>query len=159
MADVHSKVIRSKNMSAIRDADTKPELAVRRSLHAMGFRFRLHCKKLLGTPDIVLPRYKVVIFVNGCFWHKHDCEVFRLPATRTDWWNRKLTANRLRDEAVQDKLRESGWRVMVIWECGLKGRNRILSEERNSFISRWVREAGSSYVEIPAPMNLLRNKS
>lgn len=151
MTDVHSKAIRSKNMSAIRGSNTTPELTVRRSLHAMGFRFRLHCKKLPGKPDIVLPRYKAVIFVNGCFWHKHDCDVFRLPATRREWWNRKLTANRLRDEAVQDNLRELGWRVMVVWECGLQGRKRIPSDEVNSFLRKWIREARSSYAEIPAP--------
>ena len=144
-------------MSAIRASDTTPELAVRRSLHAMGFRFRLHCKKLPSKPDIVLPRYKVVIFVNGCFWHKHDCGVFRLPATRREWWNRKLTANRLKDEAVQDKLRESGWRVMVVWECGLQGTNRIPSDEVNSFLRKWIREARSSYAEIPAPFFLKEN--
>ena len=151
MVDVHSKATRSKNMSAIRAVHTKPEITVRRALHAMGFRFRLHSKNLLGKPDIILPKYKVVIFVNGCFWHKHECDVFRLPSTRKEWWDKKLTGNRLRDESVQDKLREIGWRVIVIWECALKGSTRLPPAELYSYLGRWIKNTKSNYVEIPEP--------
>lgn len=121
MADVHSKEIRSYNMSRIRSKDTKPEMMVRRFLHAQGFRYRLHVKDLPGKPDVVLPRYKTVIFVHGCFWHGHQgCRYFVIPKTRTDWWMHKIENNITNDFRVEGQLRAAGWRIIKIWECELK---------------------------------------
>lgn len=122
MADVVSPEIRSRMMSGIRGRDTKPELAIRRSLHALGFRYRIHGRKLPGRPDLVLVKYQAVIFVNGCFWHGHDCPLFKLPRTRTEFWAEKLGRNCGRDQVNYQKLAEGGWRTAVVWECALKGR-------------------------------------
>lgn len=121
MADVHTPEKRSFNMSRIRSKDTKPEMLVRKYLFAQGFRFRLHDKKLPGKPDIVLPKYKTVIFIHGCFWHGHEgCRYFVVPKTRTDWWLAKISRNRELDGLNVQKLEEMGWRVLVVFECGLK---------------------------------------
>ncbi len=104
-------------MSAIRGTNTKPELVVRRALHAHGLRFRLHKKGLPGKPDIVLAKYKTVVFVHGCFWHKHNCEYFVWPKTRAAFWREKITANAVRDLAARRALQRLGWRVYVVWEC------------------------------------------
>lgn len=125
MADVHEPETRSYNMSQIQAKDTKPEMMVRKFLHANGFRYRLHVKDLPGKPDLVLPKYNSVIFVHGCFWHAHeDCEYFRLPKTRTEWWKEKLYGNKERDEKNIEKLKKEGWNVIVIWECELKSDNQ-----------------------------------
>lgn len=119
--DVHEPEIRSYNMSRIRSRDTKPEMIVRRFLHAQGFRFRLHDKKLPGKPDLVLPKYKTVIFVHGCFWHGHEgCKYFVIPKTRTDWWLDKINGNRAKDEKTKLKLALNKWRIITIFECELK---------------------------------------
>ncbi len=107
-------------MSGIRGKDTKPELLVRRYLHGQGFRFRLHDKRLPGKPDLVLPKWKTVVFVHGCFWHWHDCRYFKLPGTRTEFWREKLAGNRARDKAVRQKLEALGWHVIVVHECELR---------------------------------------
>ncbi|AMP98909.1 very short patch repair endonuclease [Pedobacter cryoconitis] len=121
MADVHSKEIRSYNMSKIRSKDTKPELYVRKFLHSQGFRYRLHVKDLPGKPDIVLPKYKTVIFINGCFWHGHEgCRYYVIPKTRTEWWLNKINRNIKNDAESILLLKESGWNIIVIWECELK---------------------------------------
>ena len=112
---------RSWNMSRIKSANTKPEKAVRSLLHRMGYRFRLHAKYLPGKPDIVLPKYKSVIFVHGCFWHRHkNCKFAYIPKSRTDFWQRKFTSNVMRDNNNIKELHNRGWRVLVIWECELK---------------------------------------
>jgi len=108
-------------MSGIRGKDTKPEWQVRRALHARGFRYRLHARRLAGRPDLVLPRYRAVVFVHGCFWHGHDCRYFRLPATRTAFWEGKISRNRSNDARNRASLLEAGWRVAVVWECALRG--------------------------------------
>lgn len=121
MADVHSKETRSYNMSKIKGKDTKPEMLVRKFLFANGFRYRLHDKKLPGKPDIVLPKYKTLIFVNGCFWHGHqDCKYFVIPKTRTEWWLNKINTTIANDKKVVESLRNDGWKTIVIWECELK---------------------------------------
>ncbi|MBI2273857.1 MAG: DNA mismatch endonuclease Vsr [Bacteroidetes bacterium] len=121
MTDVHSKETRSYNMSRIRNKDTKPELLVRKFLFANGFRYRLHDKKLPGKPDIVLPRYRTVIFVHGCFWHGHEgCRYFVVPQTRTDWWLNKINGNRDNDQRNFLNLCEQGWKVLTVFECELK---------------------------------------
>ena len=124
MADVHDKATRSYNMSRIRNKDTKPEILVRKFLFANGFRYRLNYKKLPGKPDIVLAKYKTVIFVNGCFWHGHEnCKYFKLPATRTEWWKEKIEGNIKNDRIKHELLIEAGYKVMVIWECEVKNKS------------------------------------
>lgn len=120
MTDVVDAATRSRMMSGIRGKDTRPELQVRRFLHAQGFRFRLHDKRLPGKPDLVLPKWKTVVFVHGCFWHMHDCRYFKLPGTRTEFWREKLAGNRARDEATRQQLEALGWRVLVVHECALR---------------------------------------
>lgn len=121
MADVHSKETRSYNMSRIRSKDTKPEMLVRKFLFSKGFRYRLHDKKLPGKPDIVLPKYKTVIFIHGCFWHGHEgCRYYVVPKTRTEWWLHKITNNINKDSAAVMALETMGWKVITVWECDLK---------------------------------------
>ena len=112
---------RSRNMSAIKSKNTKPEIKVRKVLHSMGYRFRLHSKDLPGSPDIVLPKYKTVIFVHGCFWHRHEnCKYASTPKTRKEFWNKKFTENKKRDSEIQEKIKILDWRSVVIWECETK---------------------------------------
>jgi DNA mismatch endonuclease (patch repair protein) len=121
MADVHDPKTRSYNMSRIKGKNTKPEMLVRKFLFANGFRYRLHDKKLPGKPDIVLPKYKTVIFVNGCFWHGHEgCPYFVMPKTRTEWWQQKIRGTLERDKIAEISLTILGWRVVQIWECQIK---------------------------------------
>lgn len=134
-------------MAAIKGSHTKPELAVRRALHAAGFRFRLHAKNLPGKPDLVFPRYKAVLFVNGCFWHQHDCHLFKWPTTRADFWRAKIGSNRTRDQHAIEALRLQGWRVGVIWECALKGRARLDLPEAMQLIISWI-ESDSETITI-----------
>lgn len=118
MMDTFSKEKRSSIMSLIRSKDTKPEIIVRKWLHAQGYRFRLHPKKLSGTPDIVLPKHKTGIFVNGCFWHRHEgCKRTTMPSSNTNIWAKKFEATIARDKKHAESLRVSGWKVIVIWEC------------------------------------------
>lgn len=120
MPDHVSAEARSRMMSRVRSRDTAPELKVRRHLHAHGFRYRLHVRELPGRPDIVLPRYRTVVFVHGCFWHQHDgCRFAVRPGSRQDFWDAKLSANVTRDSAQVAQLRAAGWHVHVVWECGL----------------------------------------
>ena len=124
MADVHTKEIRSYNMSQIRSKNTKPELIVRKYLFANGFRYRLHSKNLPGKPDIVLPKYKTVIFVHGCFWHGHeDCKYFVVPKTKTEWWLNKIGRNKQLDTEHIKKLKSDKWNVIILFECKLKKGN------------------------------------
>ena len=121
MADVHNKTTRSYNMSQIKSKDTKPELLVRKYLHSKGFRFRLNEKKLPGKPDIVLPKYKTVIFVNGCFWHGHKgCKYFVMPKSRIEYWSSKIKRNQLNDSKAIKLLMKDGWKVITVFECELK---------------------------------------
>ena len=120
MADNHSKEARSKNMSHIRSKNTKPEELVRKYLFSHGFRYRKNVKELPGCPDIVLPKYKTSIFINGCFWHKHDCPRFVWPSSNQEYWIPKIERNVARDSQNQEKLKDLGWSVLVVWECQLK---------------------------------------
>ena len=125
MTDTVSSAVRSRIMSAVRHFDTAPEMAVRRALHARGFRYRIHLKELPGRPDIVLTRWRTVIFVNGCFWHSHGCRASGLPATRELFWHNKIQTNKLRDRKNTSTLKQSGWRVLTVWECAVKRAEKL----------------------------------
>ncbi len=121
MSDVHDQNTRSFNMSRIKSKNTKPEMLVRKFLHANGFRYSLHQKKLPGKPDIVLKKYKTVIFMHGCFWHGHkNCKYFVVPKTRTGWWINKIGTNKTNDAKAVKALKKEKWKVIEIWECKLK---------------------------------------
>jgi DNA mismatch endonuclease (patch repair protein) len=121
MADVHNKEQRSYNMSRIRSAHTKPEMLVRKFLHAKGFRYKLHDKTLPGKPDLVLPKYKTVIFIHGCFWHGHEhCKYYVVPKTKTEWWLNKINGNIANDAKAATALQQAGWKIITVWECELK---------------------------------------
>lgn len=125
MTDVHSKEVRSYNMSRIKGKDTKPEILVRKFLFAKGLRYRLHDKKFPGKPDLVFPKYKKIVFIHGCFWHGHEgCKYFVVPKTRTDWWLNKINKNKEKDNNSILKLKEEGWHTIVVWECDLKSKKR-----------------------------------
>lgn len=129
---------RRRNMAAIRGRDTKPEMIVRKALHARGFRYRLYVRGLPGTPDIVLPKHRAAVFVHGCFWHGHACPQFRLPGTRQEFWQNKINGNVARDERVTALLAGSGWRIAVVWECALRGRGRVALPEIVDRLSLWI---------------------
>ena len=128
MADVHTKEIRSYNMSRIRGKNTKPEMLVRRFLHANGFRYRIHVKEFPGKPDIVLPKYKTVIFIQGCFWHGHNqCKYYVIPKTKGEWWISKINGTKTKDRINIEVLKEANWNVVEIWECELKPKNKEIT--------------------------------
>lgn len=139
MADIVSAEVRSRMMSGIRSKDTRPEMIVRKGLHAAGFRYRLHTKGLQGSPDLVLPRYRAVVFVHGCFWHGHDCHLFRLPSTRTSFWQDKISRNVERDAEALQTLRSDQWRTAVVWECSLRGRTRKGETRVLHDLAEWLR--------------------
>ncbi|MDH4571115.1 very short patch repair endonuclease [Salinicola acroporae] len=120
MTDTLTPSERSERMSRVRGKDTKPEMRLRRMVHAMGFRYRLHAKYLPGKPDLVFPSRRAVVFMHGCFWHRHEgCKLARMPKSRVSFWREKLEANRQRDRRNQLRLQEMGWRVLIVWECQL----------------------------------------
>jgi DNA mismatch endonuclease, patch repair protein len=125
-------------MAGIRGKNTKPELIIRRGLHSRGFRYLLHDKRLPGKPDLVFPKYRAVIFVHGCFWHGHDCHLFRWPKTRKGFWRKKIERNRERDESALDALANADWRICIIWECALKGRTKLVNAETLRRCSLWL---------------------
>jgi DNA mismatch endonuclease (patch repair protein) len=121
MPDVHNEITRSFNMSRVKSKDTKPEMLVRSFLHGKGFRYKLHDKNLPGKPDLVLPKYKTIVFIHGCFWHGHEgCKYFSVPQTRTDWWLNKIDTNIRNDQKSIKSLNEAGWKIVTIWGCELK---------------------------------------
>ena len=139
MADIVTKAVLSRMMSGIRGTNTRPEIRIRQLLHQQGFRFRLHASHLPGKPDIVLPSLQAVIFVHGCFWHGHDCHLFKWPQTRREFWKEKILDNRKRDEEVFSMLVGEGWRIMVIWECTLKGKQRKMDKDIVSEALKWLK--------------------
>ncbi len=141
MADIVDKETRSRMMSGIRGKNTKPEFHIRSLLHRNGFRFRLHTKDLPGKPDIVLPRYHAAIFINGCFWHGHDCHLFKLPGTRTDFWKTKIARNKENDSRAAGLLNDSSWRVATVWECALRGKFRMNDTVITERLAGWIRSA------------------
>lgn len=128
--DIVSSDVRSRMMGNVKSRNTKPELILRKGLHKEGFRYKLHQDNLPGKPDIVLPKYKTAIFVNGCFWHQHkNCKKATLPKTRAEWWSEKLKKNKARDERMYSELIKLGWKVIVVWECQiLKSPEKAISE-------------------------------
>jgi len=139
MADIVSAAVRSRMMAGIRGKNTNPELLLRKGLHARGFRFRLHDRSLPGTPDIVLPRHRAVIFAHGCFWHGHDCHLFKWPKTRDEFWRAKIARNQELDAKAEATLAKTDWRYALIWECALKGRTRLPIETVLASCAEWIR--------------------
>lgn len=139
MSDILTPEQRSRHMARIRGRDTKPELLVRRALHARGFRYRLHAKELPGRPDMVFPRRRAVVLVHGCFWHGHDCPLFRLPGSRREFWEAKISGNRTRDGVVLARLLELGWRALQVWECGFRGPGKLGLDTVIDQCEAWLR--------------------
>lgn len=135
-------------MRAIRARNTRPELQLRRSLHAAGLRYKLHDKNLPGAPDLVFPKHRAVVFVHGCFWHLHGCRYSKMPSTRAAFWQEKLTLNRERDRRVRTELFDSGWRVGVVWECALRN-SSTGAESVAAIVANWLRGRASE-LDIPA---------
>jgi DNA mismatch endonuclease (patch repair protein) len=147
LPDVVDRLTRSRMMSGIRSKDTKPELLVRRGLHALGLRYRLHAKDIPGTPDLVLAKYRAAIFVHGCFWHGHDCHLFKWPSTRAAFWRAKISRNHTKDAETSIELAEAGWRRAVVWECALKGRDKVPLERVILQLSKWL-QSNAAQCEI-----------
>lgn len=146
MVDVVDSATRSRMMSGIRGRNTKPEILIRSLLHRQGFRFRLHVRDMKGKPDIVLPRYRAVLFVHGCFWHGHNCPLFKLPGTRSDFWREKIERNQKNDATAMDVLLADGWRVGVIWECALRGAGKNIEGVAQS-LAEWLR-SDTLFIEV-----------
>ena len=144
--DVVDKETRSRMMSGIQGKNTKPELVIRSLLHKDGFRFRIHAKDLPGKPDLVFRKYNAVIFIHGCFWHRHDCKYFKLPKSRVDFCKEKLNKNHRNDEENLEKLAETGWRVCIVWECAIREAKTDMNLIKDS-IEYWLRN-GSGFMEV-----------
>lgn len=146
MIDIVDQPTRSRMMSGIRGKNTKPELVLRQALHARGLRFRLHSGRVHGKPDLLLPKYRAVVFVHGCFWHRHEgCRYNTVPATRTEFWLAKFEANVARDSAVRKQLFADGWRVATVWECALRRPSDTAST--TELLMAWLR-SNEDHIEI-----------
>jgi DNA mismatch endonuclease (patch repair protein) len=146
VTDIVDQQTRSRMMSGIRGKNTKPELALRRALHARGFRFRLHSSRVYGRPDLVLPKHRAVVFVHGCFWHRHEgCRYTTSPSTRPEFWQAKFETNVARDGAVRRRLLEDGWRVATVWECALRKTDQV--EAAVKILSFWLL-SGAKQIQI-----------
>jgi DNA mismatch endonuclease, patch repair protein len=133
-------------MAAIKGRDTSPERRIRKGLHALGFRYRTHAKALPGKPDLVFPKYRAVVFINGCFWHRHDCHMFKWPLTRPDFWQAKIGRNADNDVRNVQILTKAGWRIATVWECAVKGRTRIGAEAAVQLLAEWLRSGEDSII-------------
>ena len=138
MVDVVSREKRSEMMSGIRGKNTRPETLIRSALHRRGYRYRLHVKYLAGKPDLVFSKFKAVIQVNGCFWHGHNCHLFKMPSTRTTFWSKKIKSNVINDIKSREHLIKSGWRVLYVWECAIKGKHRLNFDSIISSIEKFL---------------------
>lgn len=138
MADIVSQQKRSEMMSGIKGKDRKPEQFIRKALHRQGYRYRLHVKDLPGKPDLVFPRYKAVIFVQGCFWHGHDCHLFKWPQSRIEFWHNKITKNQANDQKAINALELAGWRVLCLWECAIKGKECLSPDHILDLVTDWL---------------------
>lgn len=148
MADIVDPKTRSRMMSGIKGKNTKPEVLIRQRLHARGYRFRLHRKDLPGSPDIVLPKHQAVVLINGCFWHGHQCRLFKWPKTRPEFWRTKIEGNIRRDQQKLSELRMLGWRECLLWECEIRGASEEHLNEVSENISEWL-DGEDSYLVIP----------
>jgi DNA mismatch endonuclease, patch repair protein len=151
--DIVDKETRSHMMAAVKSRNTRYEIAIRKRLFSKGFRYKIHDRKLPGKPDIVLPKYKVIIFVNGCFWHFHGCHLSKLPKSRSEWWQVKLERNRSRDARTLNTLASGGWRVLIIWECSFRrpGVSKEAGFDQVSEIASNFILGGAELLEIAAP--------
>ncbi|MDE9457925.1 very short patch repair endonuclease [Xenorhabdus bovienii] len=147
MADVHLPAARSNNMKAIRNQGTTIEIKLAAILDNLGLDFRKQVKELAGKPDFVIDKYRKIIFTNGCFWHQHKCYLFKTPTTRTEFWIEKIRQNALRDKNVHKKLKNDGWNIMVVWECAMRGKFKLSTQELSERIEEWIC-AGDDSVEI-----------
>lgn len=147
MTDLVDATTRSRMMSKIRGKNTKPEKIIRSALHQEGYRFRLHRKDLPGSPDIVLPKYQATVFVNGCFWHGHECPLFKWPKTRENFWREKITKNIQRDQKNYAELAQLGWKVCIIWECSVRGKSSQAQYVAMMKLFRWL-EGETFFTEI-----------
>lgn len=151
MVDIVDSATRSRMMSNIKGRNTKPELLIRSFLHAQGFRFRIHRKDLPGKPDIVLPKYKAIIFIHGCFWHGHqNCRLFKLPGSRTEFWEAKISKNQDNDLKTKELLLNSGWRICTIWECAVR-RSKKDPVALMNILTKWL-SGSEQLLEIDEPM-------
>jgi len=147
--DTVTPEVRSRIMAAVPQFDSRPEIAVRRMIHALGYRFRLHCKGLPGRPDIVLPRHRKVVFVHGCFWHRHGCRKTTTPATNSAFWAEKFASNRARDKRIILELKRLGWKPLVVWECQLDKPDRMLLKLISFLESQGTRRSNNNKAEHP----------
>lgn len=158
--DVLTPEQRHKCMTRIRDQNTKPEMQLRKALFAAGLRYRIHVRFLPGKPDLAFAKFRAVVFVHGCFWHGHNCDLFVVPKTNRDFWLHKIGGNRERDERVCAELQRMGWRVMTVWECALRGPERMPIKRAASLVEKWLRsgkgdqQIGSFNVKRPTPSRL-----
>lgn len=157
MADIVSPAVRSRMMAGIRGKDTRPELLIRKGLFARGLRYRLHDRKLPGKPDLVLPRHKAVIMAHGCFWHAHDCPLFKWPSSNVRFWRKKISRNKEVDRRNHAALERAEWRVLTIWECALKGTHKRPTDEVMDKAARWV-VSGAASREIRGKLPKRRGK-
>lgn len=144
MADVHDKATRSKNMRAIGTRDTAIEKRLAQLLTAAGLNFHVQDATLPGKPDFVIPDYQCVIFTHGCFWHHHDCYLFKVPATRTEFWLEKIGKNVARDQRDMAELHSLGWRVLIVWECALRGWQKLSDQDLAERLEEWICGGGRS---------------
>lgn len=146
MTDVHDKKTRSKNMRAIKNKDTKPEILLRRALHRRGFRYRKNKRGLPGTPDIVFKKYSAVVQVHGCYWHAHDCHLFKIPSEDTDveFWENKFIENKKRDASKRQDLENLGWRVCEVWQCSIEGRSKLGLGVVADLVALWLKSDNGS---------------
>ena len=145
MVDIVDAATRSRMMAGIRGKNTGPEVSLRRAMHARGFRYRLHVRSMPGRPDLIFPRYKAVVFVHGCFWHRHEgCRYATSPATRPEFWTEKFAANVARDRNNEGRLRDAGWRIAVVWECALKRSIDDVAEH----LSSWLQSGRNDRMEL-----------
>lgn len=144
MADIVDPHTRSRMMSGIRGKNTKPELLIRKALHNLGYRYRLHVKDLPGKPDLVFPKYHAIILIHGCFWHGHDCSLFKFPSSNVDFWKSKIERNREVDLRTRNLLREKQWRTLEIWECALRGKKKYDLQKLITAIEKWLVSAEES---------------
>lgn len=147
MADIVDSVTRSRMMSGIKSRNTRPEMLIRRGLYHKGYRFRLHDARLPGKPDMVFRSRRSIIMVHGCFWHWHDCHLFKWPSSRKDFWHSKITRNQQKDKETEEALLREGWRILTVWECAVKGRTKQTPEQVVDQCAQWL-ERGEILAEI-----------